>query len=105
MYRKSLTIYEKLCHELGTPQAHRDVMGGCTHIVSNLFRMKKYDEALPLAKMALTIGEALAAQLNTGSARKEAEMMRENLNKIEAHCKKRSLLQKIRNIFNSNDRK
>ena len=88
MYRKSLAIDEKLSLELRTPSECQDVMITCTHIVCNLFDMEKYDEALPFAKKALTIGEALAAQLNTDAARKEAEMMRENLKELEAHCKK-----------------
>lgn len=88
MYRKSLAIDEKLSLELRTPSECQDVMITCTHIVCSLFDMEKYDEALPFAKKALTIGEALAAQLNTDAARKEAEMMRENLKELEAHCKK-----------------
>lgn len=88
MYRKGLAIDEKLSLELRTPSECQDVMITCTHIVCSLFDMEKYDEALPFAKKALTIGEALAAQLNTDAARKEAEMMRENLKELEAHCKK-----------------
>jgi hypothetical protein len=88
MYRKGLAIREKLSHELGTSSAYRDVMVVCTHVICNLFNRERYDEALPFAKRALTIGEALGAQLNTDIARKEAEMMRENLKELEAHCKK-----------------
>ena len=88
MYHKSLAIDEKLSLELRTPSAYRNLMIACTHIISILCDMEKCDEALPFAKEALTIGEALATQLNTDAARKEAEMMRENLNEIETYCKK-----------------
>ena len=88
MFRKSLSIREKLSLELGTPSAYRDVMISCANNVLILSEQEEYKEALPFAKKALTIGEALAAQLNTDAARKEAEMMRENLKELEAHCKK-----------------
>lgn len=63
-------------------------MISCANNVLILSEQEEYKEALPFAKKALTIGEALAAQLNTDAARKEAEMMRENLKELEAHCKK-----------------
>lgn len=87
MCRKGLAIDEKLSLELDTPSAYRDVMLDCTHIVSNLFDTGKYDAALPFAKEALVIGEALAAQLDTDAAHEEAEKTRSNLKSVEARCK------------------
>lgn len=53
-----------------------------------LSEQEEYEEALLFAKRALTIGEALAAQLDTDDARREAEAMRNNLKIVEAYCKK-----------------
>ena len=63
-------------------------MISCANNAFILSEQEEYEEALLFAKRALAIGEALAAQLNTDAARKEAEMMRENLKELEAHCKK-----------------
>lgn len=88
MYRKDLAICESLSLELGTPSAYRDVMIACTNNAFILSEQEEYEEALLFAKRALTIGEALAAQLDTDDARREAEAMRNNLKIVEAYCKK-----------------
>ena len=88
MFRKSLSIDEKLSLELGTPSAYRDVMISCANNVLILSKQEEYKEALLFAKRALAIGEALAEQLDTDAARREAEVMRSTLKIVEAYCKK-----------------
>ena len=63
-------------------------MIACANNVLILSEQEEYEEALLFAKRALAIGEALAEQLDTDTARREAEVMRSNLKIVEAYCKK-----------------